>query len=436
MLARLVNRKSTSARVGVGEEEQMPPASTPRRVRVERGIYRQPNGKYAVCARHAGRLRFRTVGYDLAAARRGRAELIAALRAGRLPASPRLRFDTVAGWWRERFEVRVAAGERRSRTLEAHRYHLDRHLLPVLASRRIASLGVEDVAALLEALRAKGCSPKTTAGALATLHSVLRYARRRGWIVVDPVELLEPEERPRPVPRRQRVLGQAEIERLLEACPAKGRLLVATALYSGLRISELLGLVWGDLDFGRGLIRVRAQLSRAHRDEPARRVAPKTPASVREVPLIDQLSERLAAYKQASPFATPGDWVFGTGRGTPHCHRNVAQRVLSRAADEAGLDADGWPPLRFHDLRHTFASHLIVDLGLDVAQVSRILGHARITITLDTYTHLFDDARHTNELRARMSKSDFASLLSPDLSVATVSALPPPHARANRGSTA
>ena len=66
-----------------------------------------------------------------------------------------------------------------------------------------------------------------------------------------------------------------------------------------------------------------------------------------------------------------------------------------RPPDAAGLNGDNWPPLRFHDLRHTFASHLIVDLGLDVAQVSRILGHARITITLDVYTHLFDDARHT-----------------------------------------
>lgn len=62
-------------------------------------------------------------------------------------------------------------------------------------------------------------------------------------------------------------------------------------------------------------------------------------------------------------------------------------------------------------MRHTFASHLIVDLGLDVAQVSRILGHARITITLDIYTHLFDDARHTREIRRRMAASEFAGLL-------------------------
>jgi len=101
-------------------------SSSSGRVRVERGIYRQRNGKYAVCWRHAGRLRFRTVGFDVAAARRARLALIAATREGKVPVSPRLRFETVAGWWLERFEAKVAAGERHPRTLEAHRYQLDR----------------------------------------------------------------------------------------------------------------------------------------------------------------------------------------------------------------------------------------------------------------------------------------------------------------------
>jgi integrase len=144
-------------------------------------------------------------------------------------------------------------------------------------------------------------------------------------------------------------------------------------------------------------------------------VATKTPASVREVPLVPQLADLLAAHKQATPFAAPGDWVFATGRGTPLGHRNVSRRVLQSATRAAGLDDEGWPPLRFHDLRHTFVSHLIIDLELDVAQVSRILGHARITITLDTYTHLFDDARHLRDIRSRMAASSFAGLLEADV---------------------
>jgi hypothetical protein len=67
--------------------------------------------------------------------------------------------------------------------------------------------------------------------------------------------------------------------------------------------------------------------------------------------------------------------------------------------------------VRFHDLRHTFASHLIIDIRLDVVQVSRILGHARTSMTLDTYTHLFEEARHGADVRAELAKSDFANLL-------------------------
>jgi integrase len=387
-------------------------SATPGRVRVERS-YRQRNGKYAVCWRHAGRLHFRTVGFDVAEARRVRLALIAATRAGSVPVSPRLRFQTVAGWWVERFEAKVAAGERHPRTLEAHRYQLDRHLLPALGRRRVAALTVDDVADLLHQLRRKGCSAKTSANALTTLQSVMRFARRCGWVAADPVERLERDERPRPQRRRQRVLGRAEIERLLAACSPRNRLMVATVLYTGLRISELLGLVWDDVDFAAGVIHVRAQLSRAHRGDPARRVPPKTVASVRDVPLVAQLARLLNAHRQRSAFARGEDWVFATARGTPYGHRNVSRRCLGCAAQLAGLNDDGWPPLRFHDLRHTFTSHLIIDLALDPAQVSRMLGHTRITITLDTYTHLFEDARHTRDIRTRMAASPYAGLLEP-----------------------
>jgi hypothetical protein len=161
--------------------------SSPRRVRVERGVYRQPNGKYAVCFRHAGRLRFRTVGFDLELARRQREALIAAARRGRVPPlSPQLRFQTLVESWGERFQARVDAGERRQRTLEAHRYHLDRQLLPALARRRVSAISVDDVAALLAEMRSSRCSPKTCANALGTLQVIMRYARRNGWIASIP----------------------------------------------------------------------------------------------------------------------------------------------------------------------------------------------------------------------------------------------------------
>jgi integrase len=84
---------------------------------------------------------------------------------------------------------------------------------------------------------------------------------------------------------------------------------------------------------------------------------------------------------------------------TPLGHRNVERRALQRATARAGIA----PAPRFHTLRHTFASHLIIDLRLDVAQVSRILGHASATTTLNIYTHQFDEARHADEIRTAMA---------------------------------
>lgn len=384
-----------------------------RRVRVERGIYLLPNGKYYVSARRCGKLWSRTGGRDLALARSARDALVASIEAGLEPGSPRLRFGTVAGWWLERFEAKVAAGERHPRTLEGHRYHLERHLLPALASRHVCALTVDDVAALLDELRRKGCTAKTAAGALATLHGIVPYARRHGWIAIDPVDQLEADERPRPTRRRQRVLGRDEIARLLAACAPRDRLMVTVALYTGLRISELLGLIWEDIDFEQGEVHARAQLSRAHRGAPPRRVQTKTPASVRDVPLVPQLGRLLADHRRRSRFPKGLDWVFATANGTPYGHRNVTRRGLQRAARDAGIDDGTGSALRYHDLRHSFASHLILDLGLDVAQTGRILGHASPTITLDVYTHLFEKARHMREIRARMAVSPFAQLLDP-----------------------
>jgi len=141
-------------------------------------------------------------------------------------------------------------------------------------------------------------------------------------------------------------------------------------------------------------------------------VALKTQAGVRDIPLLPQLGALLKRHKLASAFSGERDYVFATGVGTPLGYRNVERRGLRRAAAKAGLVDDGSPRLRVHDLRHTFASHLIVDLRLDVAHVSKILGHARPSITLDTYTHLFDQAAHAADIRGRMAASAFGALLS------------------------
>ena len=251
-----------------------------------------------------------------------------------------------AGGWS--FERKVAAGERRERTLEVHPYHLDRHLLPPLAPRLIREITVQDVAELLDRLRARGCGEKTVAGALATLNNILRFAVRNSWIAANPIEKLETYERPRPPRHPQRALGPEEITRLLDACLPQYRTLIASGLLTGMRISELLGLTWNDVDLVRGRVCVRAQLSRARGDAPRRRVAPKTRTALRQIPLAPQLGALLREHRAQSKFGAGSDWVFSTRTGTPLSQRNVQRSALSHAASAAGLLASG-ARLRFHE---------------------------------------------------------------------------------------
>jgi integrase len=277
------------------------------RVRVERGIYRQTNGKYVVCFMLDGRPRFRTVGNDLELARAQRLSFMRAARFGVVAVAPRLRLETVAGWWLERYERRVVTGERRPRTLEIHSYYLKRHVLPLLGSRLIREITVVDVADLVDRLRARGCAEKTLAGALGTLNNVMRFAARNSWIPESPVEKLERHERPRPDRHPQRALGREEIARLLDCCLPAYWTLVATAPYTGMRLSELLRLVWDDVDFARSCIHVRAQLSRAHVGAPAQRVPPKTHVGHRQIPLTPQPAGLLRERRRAADRSAAGD---------------------------------------------------------------------------------------------------------------------------------
>ena len=124
--------------------------------------------------------------------------------------------------------------------------------------------------------------------------------------------------------------------------------------------------------------------------------------------------------------------MFASSCGAPLSQRNVQRRALTRAAHLAGI-ADGSLGVCFHDLRHTLASRLIIDLRLDVVQVSWILGHASVSTTLDVYAHVFDQARHSADVRRQMALSVFAGLLAPtpapDQHDGKVTRLPPASGR-------
>lgn len=122
----------------------------------------------------------------------------------------------------------------------------------------------------------------------------------------------------------------------------------------------------------------------------------KTDSAYREVVLMDELSKKLAAHKLASPFSRDEDFVLASETGTAYNPRNLAQRGLDKATDNAGIEG-----VTLHVLRHTFAS-ILIQQGRDVLYVSRQMGHKRPSVTLDVYGHLFDRAKQAEDHRSAL----------------------------------
>ncbi len=320
------------------------------------------------------------------------------MRRGERVAPARLTFAEAVERWRP-----TLAGLR-PRTRDAYESSLRVHLLPRFGRMRLADITEDHVAEFIDSLRRQDYAGWTIRARLVVLGRVFSFAVRRGFVNVNPVKGLERGERPTVGRAEMRILDRDEIAKVLEAADADRRGLLATATFTGLRLGELLGLTWADVDLDAGVVRVRRQLDR----ETGERVEAKTRQAVRDVILIPALGRILREHRLASPHAAEGDSVFASGRGGG-LDQTVARSALSRALRAAGLDGDDKPKLRFHDLRHTFAS-LLVAQGGNVVFVARQLGHASPDITLKVYAHLFDAAEHAERASAALEQG-FAAVL-------------------------
>ncbi len=368
--------------------------AAPRRTKTKApGVYRSISGKFEIAYRDSdGRLRFQVVEGGFEAAKAARADVVGKVRKGEAVRPSRLTFEQYAETW-------LAGLNKRPRTLDAYSYQLNRHLLPRFKRRKLTEIATNDVARMVAEMQRAGLSGWTIGGTLTALSGLMRKAKRDGLIATNPVGELERDERPQIDSKEKRILDEAEMGKLLNAAGAF-RPLVAVGLFGGLRLAECLGLVWEDVDFERGFIRVRFQLDRQRQ-----RVPLKTPESRRDVVLAPQLGQVLREHRMASRFKGPGDFLFPAPDGGGHGHRSTS-RGIERAVERAGLGAG----VSSHVFRHTYASLLIVGLKLDPVSVSRQLGHRNVATTLNTYAHLFEQAKAADEMRDRL-EAGFGHLL-------------------------
>lgn len=264
-----------------------------------------------------------------------------------------------------------------ARTVEAYASDLA-HLRTHLATRGIddiARVSRADLSAFAHFLDARGLAPSSRARMLVSVRRLLRHARERDALRLDPLDSLRAPKRPRRLPRTVR---SEEVERLVEAAragepPEAGRdVAMIELLYgAGLRVSELVGLPLSGIDRRSGLLRVIGKGSKE-----------------RVVPLGEWAGEALETYlghdrpKLAARAAANEQAVFLTRRGRAMTRQNFWKRLRAHAL-AAGLPADRVSP---HVLRHAFATDLL-EGGADLRAIQAMLGHADLSTT-EVYTHV------------------------------------------------
>jgi len=261
------------------------------------------------------------------------------------------------------------------------------HLIPGLGRIALAKLGPAEVQTFLNAKSASGLSPRRVQYIHAVLRRALVTAERWGMVSRNVAKLVDP---PR-VPKHEiSPLTPEQARQLIEACVDDRHLaLYVTALGTGLRQGELLGLRWEDVDLETGRLRVRHTLANVKGQLTL--LEPKTERSRRTVMLADAVVTALRAHRtrqRKERLVSGSRWVdsghiFTTLHGTPY-HAATITRAFQAALERAGL-----PRCRFHDLRHAAATFLLAQ-GMTLEDVKNLLGHSSITLTSNTYGHVLE----------------------------------------------
>ena len=302
---------------------------------------------------------------------------------------------------------RAATIERAS--LTSYREHLTLHITPLLGATKLAALTAPLVRAFEDRLR-QDRSPPMVRKILVSLSGILADAQDRGLVAQNVVrnrrarQVAPADARHKPrLDTGVDIPTPDEVRAILSGIGGgRDRPVLLTAIFTGLRASELRGLRWADLDLVRNELHVRQRADRFGVIGPL-----KSASSRRTVPLLPMVVNALREWRLACPRTASSDLVFPGGRDQPIALATIVRFMWQPAQIAAGIvAADGgakYPGL--HTLRHFYASWCInrrADGGLElpIKVVQGRLGHASIQMTADRYGHLFPRGDDTAELAA------------------------------------
>jgi integrase len=311
-------------------------------------------------------------------------------------------------------------GSVRQRTFERYEQIARVHIKPTLGRLKLKALTPTHLRALYREKLDDGLSPPTVQYVHTTLHKALKEAVGDGLI---PRNVTDAVKAPRPVKKEIIPLSPEQARTFLEA--ARGdrfEALYVLAIHCGLREGELLGLKWGDLDLKGRALSVRRTLSETRT---GRIFEPPKNGKGRNIRLTSDAIEALRSHlqRQLEEIERSGELyqdqglVFPARAGTPMNAKNLTARSFKPLLDKAGLPRS----VRLHDLRHTCAT-LLLGRGVHPKIVQELLGHATITITMDTYSHVLPNMQ--GEAVAAMESALSRSTPANNLKLSTLHSYP------------
>jgi len=265
-------------------------------------------------------------------------------------------------------------------------------LLPAFGNAKLNQLNLERINRYYAKLTAERRGTRTIRLIHSVLHSALEHALRIGLISKNPSSgaIL-----PRKQNREMKIFNEEQVSVFLIAAESsRFKLIYRIALATGMRQSEILGLKWEDVDWIKSAITVQRQAQFVNGSGIVF-LDPKTLSGFRKITLGKNLLEELRNYRVTQEKLKTkrgkrwqeNNLIFATGNGTPINSRNI-ERDYYRILASTDL-----PKIRFHDLRHTAAS-LMINHGIPIVIVSKILGHSKPSVTLNIYAHCITEYQH------------------------------------------
>ena len=280
-------------------------------------------------------------------------------------------------------------------TIKQRRIHLKHHVGPFVGTVKLSDLSTPFIYDFDTKLRQAGRSNAMRRKVVTNLKTMLTFAQGRGLVaqnVARGVRIKMDDRDSATGPLRAGVdfPSQPELNLLIDNAPVRWRPFIITAIFTGMRLSELRGLRWADIDLDAGVIHVRQRA-----DQWGTMGPPKTRAGKRDIPLAPIV---VNALRQWQPDAPKGELVFATRTGKPQPATNIHHHVWVPLLVKCGLTNEaGEHRYHFHLLRHAAASLFIAYLKWPPKRIQAVMGHGRITMTFDLYGHLFESVEADRE---------------------------------------